>query len=318
MKQMTAAELRPGNDPAHASVFIQAGASGCATRHPIRVPAGWGGTDYSRIPVLGGQSGAAVGPSGRRLSAGGVQNGRRADGPERGMTTTGSGAISFSYAPESGDKSTKILFLQVMQEKLDGTPCKPGKYDPASNYLDAYTTGDFYHVDSPTPGEKDPFMNGDDAIDFGVQGNAVAKPQVTATAGDTPNVPDAAIPAGSSRINWDFRTAAFSAAGEDAGTYYGYSDWGFEKQRGIASTTTIVGTKTGAPGSKFDAAVKLFNDVKGFKMPAKGASLLGGIVGGALGLVGGAAIGFGLGGAPGAVIGGVIGLVGGALLGAFG
>ncbi|WP_125612930.1 hypothetical protein [Specibacter cremeus] len=285
MKQLSTVQRPRHADAAH--VPARAPGSSPARRTAPTISAG---TDYSRV------------------AAGG-----------KAMSTTGSGKIDFSYVPEPGDKSTKILFLQVMQEKLDGTPVKPGKIDPAFTYQDAYTTADFYHVDSPTPGEKDPFMNGDDPVDFGVQGNAVAKPAVPAAASDTPNATDGMIPAGSSQINWDFRTAAFSAAGEDAGTYYGYSDWAYEKQRGIASTTRIIGTKTGAPGSKFDAAVKLFNDVKGFKMPGRGgASLLGGIVGGLLGGLAGGLLGLALGGVGGAVIGGILGAVGGGLAGAFG
>src|ERR1022692_1319634 len=69
--------------------------------------------------------------------------------------------IFCTYTPEPGDKSTKIVFIQVMRELLEGTPVLPSKLDAAFAYQDADTTGRRYHVDYVV-GEKDPYYNGDD------------------------------------------------------------------------------------------------------------------------------------------------------------
>lgn len=266
------------------------------------------GLDFSRIPLHGG--------TGKRLDSGTRQPSPGGENVQ-GISSSGSGTVATSYVPESGDTSTKIVFIQVMRESLDGVPAKPGSIVPAFSYQDADTTDEFYHVDY-TPGEKDPYYNGDDPNDFGPQGNAVMNPKVTASTSDSPNLSDAGIPAGGTKVNWDFRTAAFSAAGDDAGTYYGYADWGYEKTKGVAGTTSTKQTRTGTPGSKFESAVKLFNSNRGFKMPGEGGgSLLGGILGGIAGGLVGALLGFALGGIAGAIIGGVAGAVAGGTAGAF-
>jgi hypothetical protein len=229
----------------------------------------------------------------------------------RGISGSGSGTVTTTYTPEASDKSTKIVFIQVMSESLDGKLVKPSVIAPSFAYQDADTTGDFYHVDYVS-GEKDPYYNGDDSSDFGPQGNAITK--VAASTTDTPSFSDGSFPAGTSKVLWDFRTAAFSAAGDDAGTYYGYSDWSYLKEKGIAGKTATKGTSTGGPGSKFEAAVKLFNGNHGFKMPG-GGGLLGGIIGGLVGAGIGAGIGGAIGGGLGALIGGGVGLAAGAFIG---
>ena len=271
------------------------------------------GHDFSRVPVHAPATSMYQGTSKRFITSMG-QPGPGLEA-EKGMGSSGAGTIATSYVPESGDSSTKIVFIQVMQESLDGVPTKPGSIMPAFSYQDADTTDELYHVDY-TQGEKDPYYNGDDPNDFGPQGNAVSTPKVTASTTDTPSLSDAGIPAGGTTVHYDFRTAAFSAAGDDAGTYYGYADWAFEKAKGVASTTSTKGTHSGGPGSKFESAVKLFNSNRGFKMPEKGLSLGGGILGGILGGIGGALLGLLIGGVPGAVIGGIAGAAGGAAVGA--
>jgi hypothetical protein len=305
---------RAAGEPAPRSGY--AGVAPARTRRSERIPTAEGiGHDFSGVAVHARRTETPA-ESRKRLAS---KEGQTTSGGDnaRAISSTGTGTVTTSYVPEPGDKSTKIVFIQVMHETLDGVPTTPGKITPGSNYLDADTTSDFHHVDY-TPGEKDPYYNGDDPNDFGPQGNAVSTPKVTASTHDSPNLGDASLPAGSTKVDWMFRTAAFSAAGEDAGTYYAYSDWAFQKQRGIASTTKLGGTRTGGPGSKFEAAVRLFNSNHGFKMPTKGASLLGGIVGGLLGAGAGALAGLAVGGLPGAVVGGIIGAIGGGLLGAFG
>lgn len=178
--------------------------------------------------------------------------------------------MNFVYRPEPADKSTKILFVQVMRELLDGVPAKPSAFHSYFAYQDADTTGDFRHVDFED-GEKDPFYNGDDfGLDGGDQGNALAKKPVAATMEDTPSYRDRWFPKGKSTLLYEFRTAAFSAEGADRGTYYGYADWTFTKVKRKRAITALVANKSGDPGSEFVGAVNLFCANHGFVMPAAG------------------------------------------------
>jgi hypothetical protein len=233
----------------------------------------------------------------------------------RAISASGSGTVSTTYTPEAKDQSTKIVFIQVMRELLDGAPVKPSVAAPSFAYQDSDTTSDFYHVDYVS-GEKDPYYNGDDPQDFGPQGNAVATPPKPASTSDTPNYNDGSFPAGKTKLLWEFRTAAFSAAGADQGSYYGYADWAYAKEKGKAATTAVGATRSGEPGSKFESAVKLWNSNHGFNMPTRGGGLLGGLVGGGLGAAAGAGIGFAVGGPIGALVGGLLGLGIGATIGA--
>jgi hypothetical protein len=242
---------------------------------------------------------------------GGAQSDESRTSSVRAISGSGSGTIATSYTPEPTDQSTKIVFIQVMSESLDGVLVKPSVADASFNYQDADTTGNFQHVDYVS-GEKDPYYNGDDPGDIGTQGNAATK--VAASTTDTPSYSDGLFPPGKSRLLWDFRTAAFSAAGADAGKYYGYSDWSYLKVKGTAGKTSTKGTSVGGPGANFEGAVRLFNANHGFKMPGSG-GLLGGIAGAVvLGAVG-AVVGAALGGGVGAVVGGLAGAAAGAYLG---
>ncbi len=235
----------------------------------------------------------------------------------RAISASGTGTVATSYVPEASDKSTKIVFIQVMRELLDSAPTKPGLILPGFAYQDKDTTADLFHVDYVN-GEKDPYYNGDDAQDFGTQGNAQLTPKVAASTTDTPSLGDGSIPAGHTTVDYEFRTAAFSAAGADAGTFYGFVDWAFQKERGKASTTKIGSTSNSSPGSKFTDAVKLFSANHGFSLPggSGGASLAGGLVGAGIGGIAGAAIGTALGGPVGAIVGGLVGLAAGGIIGA--
>jgi hypothetical protein len=203
----------------------------------------------------------------------------------KGISGSGSGKVVTTYTPEANDKSTKIVFIQVMREILDGVPAKPSESDADFAYQDADTTSDFYHVDYVS-GEKDPYYNGDDPQDFGQQGNALTK--TPASTYDTPHYTDGAFPVGKSTLLYEFRTAAFSAAGADAGTYYGYSNWTYSKEKGKPEATATTGTGSGDPGSKFTDAVDLFNSNHG----GLSAGAIAGIVLGSI--VGAAALGVGI------------------------
>lgn len=231
----------------------------------------------------------------------------------RAIAANGAGTVTTTYTPEAKDKSTKIVFIQVMRELLDGLPVKPSVASAAFAYQDADTTSDFYHVDYIS-GEKDPYYSGDDAQDSGTQGNAISTPKVAASTSDTPNYNDGSFPAGKSKLIWDFRTAAFSAAGDDAGTYYGYADWIYAKDKGMAATTSVVRTSASSPGNKFENAVKLWNSNHGFTMPSKG-GFPAVLVGAGL-TAAGIGIGAAVGGPIGALVGGLIGLAAGITIGA--
>jgi hypothetical protein len=275
--------------------------------------------DWQRRTTFGPHTGLsntlpapAPSPGGKKISSGGggTHPNETPGNSVRAISGSGSGTVATTYTPEPTDQSTKIVFIQVMSESLDGQLVKPSVADASFNYQDADTTSDFHHVDYVS-GEKDPYYNGDDAKDFGPQGNALTK--VPASTTDTPSYDDSAFPPGKSKLLWDFRTAAFSADGADAGRYYAYSDWAYQKDKGIAGKTTTKGTSFGPPGAKFESAVKLFNSNHGFKMPGSG-GLLGGILGAAVFGAAGAIIGSAFGGA-GAVIGGLAGAGAGAFLG---
>lgn len=187
-------------------------------------------------------------------------------GNTKAIAESGAGTVNVDYAPTAAEKSSKIVFIQVMREYLDGIAAKPSASDAAFAFQDADTTGDFYHVDYKS-GEADPYYNGDDAADFGKQGDATATPKVTAHMDDTPSYDDATFPAGKSKIKYEFRTIAFSAAGTDRGTFYAYAKWFFEKDKGVAGKTWLDGTSndTGLPKSK--EAIDLFCSNHGFVLP---------------------------------------------------
>ena len=185
---------------------------------------------------------------------------------QKGIGATGKGTITIEYSPESKDKSTKIVFLQVMREFLDGKTVKPGDIAPKFNFQDADTTTKFFHVDYAS-GEKDPYYNGDDPQDGGTQGNTTSTPKVNSKMTDTPSKPYSGIPAGKSKVNYEFRTAAFSAAGVDKGTYYEFVDWTYEKERGKTDKTGIGSKSKGDPGTEFKDAVKLWAKNHSFTLP---------------------------------------------------
>lgn len=92
----------------------------------------------------------------------------------------------------------------------------------------------------------------------------------SSTATDTPGFLDNNFPDGKSTLVWEFRTAAFSAEGEDQGTYYAYGDWTYTKVKGKPAVSAVVGTKSGDPGSAFKSAVDLFCASTGFVLPGPG------------------------------------------------
>jgi len=189
--------------------------------------------------------------------------------PRAALTQSGTPTARIKYAPEAGDKSTKIVFIQVLKRLLDGVAVKPSEFHRTFAYADADTTKDLYTVDY-TDGEKDPYYNGDDPQDAGssqIQGNATSSPKVTAQMVDTPRYEDSAFAAGKSKAAYTFRTYAFSAAGADKGTFYAYAKWGFEKEKGKESTVSHDGESTGGPVAEDKAAIDLWCTNHGFTLP---------------------------------------------------
>jgi hypothetical protein len=164
---------------------------------------------------------------------------------EEGTKIAGSGTsqVVITYSPETADTGTKIVFLQVVRTSLDGTAVKPGTASPKYAHLDADTTAAFRVVDH-MKGEKDPYYNGDDSADGGVQGNATTKPKVDATMDDTPGKADSTYPA-----------------------FYELIDWVYDHEKGKGGKATVGSTAKGDPGTDFNDAVALWNKNHGFKMP---------------------------------------------------
>jgi nucleoid-associated protein YgaU len=189
------------------------------------------------------------------------------------VATNNSPTINLRYDPGPKDQATKIYFIQVMREFLDDVAVLPSVLAPSFAFQDADTTSDKFHVDYVS-GEKDPYYNGDDKepsgrrLDIGVQGNAASTPKVSATMNDSPNFNDASIPAGKSKMRWEFMSAAFSGAGPDQGTYYQFEAWTYEREKGKAAKLTLLPARSGIdPGPSFKAAVELWSKNHGFSLP---------------------------------------------------
>lgn len=184
-----------------------------------------------------------------------------------GISSAGDPTITITYTPEASDKSTKIVFIQVVQTSIDGVAVKPGTANPAWSHLDADATADFFVVDH-LAGETDPYYNGDDiGLDSGTQGNATSTPPVKADMTDKPNMSDAGFPAGKTKFKAEFRTIAFSAAGTDKGKFYAYTRWAYNKEKGNPSSISQLGTSTSTALPLTRAAIDTWCTNHGFVLP---------------------------------------------------
>jgi hypothetical protein len=188
------------------------------------------------------------------------------------ISASGTSDISISYAPSASNKSSKIVFIQTVRDMMDGAYVKPSTLGSFVAFKDADLTSAFWCVDY-LQGEADPYYNGDDAgKDSGTQGNATSTPPVPATMTDTPGYADGSFPSGKATTFWEFRTASFSAAGPDQGTFYDYVVWSFAKEKGKPSAVKVGSTGTGSPGSEFQDAVNKWCSNHGFVLPKPSAS----------------------------------------------
>ena len=227
----------------------------------------------SRHPAEKGRSGGREAGNGHAFEHVAIFGGRQASEPAAGAKISASGdpTITIDYTPSSSDKSTKIVFIQTMRYNLDGAAVKPSEVASVFKFKDAVMTGDHWCVDF-FDGEKDPYYNGDDASDIGTQGNATSKPPVNSHMTDTPNHADKDYAPGKTKSFWEFRTASFSAAGADQGTYYDYVDWTYSKEKGKTSSLKVGSTGTGNPGKQFQDAVDLWCKKFGFALPKPAAA----------------------------------------------
>jgi hypothetical protein len=183
------------------------------------------------------------------------------------VATTNEPRIFFEYTPRPKDRSTKIVFIQVMRGFIDGVaslPSEQHKYHLGKT-RDADTTARMFYLDYMGD-DTDPYYNGDDISDGGRQGDATADPTVSATMQDRPDPLDRNYPPGKTTVRWDFRTAVYSAAGADAGAFYQYQDWTYEKVKGHRAKITL-GRGGRDPGPDFKEALELWCKNRGFTLP---------------------------------------------------
>jgi hypothetical protein len=194
--------------------------------------------------------------------------GRRPAAQKKIIALVAEPAIRLTYFPEAKDLSSKIVFVQVMRELRDGNLAFPSQISADFAYQDIDTTfTEFMHVDYVT-GETDPYYTGEDAGDKiaaveARHGNAISTPHVSAHMRDAPNI---TVPDGMNEIRWEFRTAAFSAAGADAGSFYRFVDWTYVHKKGQPSRLKVVG-QGADPGRPFKDALNLWCFNHGFVLP---------------------------------------------------
>ncbi len=201
------------------------------------------------------------------------------------VTASGGTGISISLNPTDVCDITpcsKIVFVQVKQplgEKSDGTTrplthAEQGFRNAAALDMDLTTAG--YSVDYVF-GERDPYYNGDDSADGGMQGvqNGMPKP---ATMTDTPSRGDSAYPTGITKIILNFEVAAFCAAGTNQGELLGITTWKWERPKGGSASSTVLSTTRNQPSQSFLDALSHWNSNAShpFTLPAQTSPTKGG------------------------------------------
>ncbi|MFQ6096525.1 MAG: hypothetical protein ACE5O2_02275 [Armatimonadota bacterium] len=179
--------------------------------------------------------------------------------------TIKSGTIRLKYEPEKAPCCTKLVWIQVMRELLDGKPVKPSEI--GDGYMDKDTTDDGYHVDYKN-GEKDPYYNGDDAADkvAGTEPGNTTEPKGSGMS-DTPNLPS--VPAGAKKVVWEFESWAFCAEGPCKGTYYKGRKWTYTKEKGKPGEVKDGGDAGAEPSKGFKDGLDKWSKNHGFDLPKK-------------------------------------------------
>lgn len=175
------------------------------------------------------------------------------------------GSITLTYEPKKDPCCTKLVWIQVMQELVDGKPVKPSKI--GDGYMDADTTASGHHVDYKK-GEKDPYYNGDDKADKfkgNQQGNTTGPKNSTMS--DTPNLPK--VPAGAKKVEWVFESWAFCAEGPCKGTWFKGRKWKYTKEKGKPGKVTDEGEAGKTPSKGFKDALDKWCKNHKFNLPKK-------------------------------------------------
>lgn len=171
-------------------------------------------------------------------------------------SNTSVASINYNFNPQnvcSVSPCSQIVYIQVYKQfavKTDGTQVATNDSFwglPAAR--DADFTPNMYVLDRIN-GKTIPYYH-DGA---GAGNNAAVGPPLPATSNDAPNQPS--FPTGYKGIVINFETAAFCAAGDDKGKYFGHLFWTFTQNQGQASgTSTITSSNTNQPSADFSAAV---------------------------------------------------------------
>jgi hypothetical protein len=185
---------------------------------------------------------------------------------------TSGNEINFTYNASCNEKCKKIVFIQVMCEKVECVgggikDVKPGDGNLAWKYRDKDTVdgGKLCYVDY-IDGEKDLYYNGDDPADIGKQGNHTAGNIKNATMSDRPFSGDSDIvklddickPDKAKKDIYEFETCVYCNSSSDSGKYYGCILWNYTRSKGDPNSGISTATGTAdAPSVKFlDAVTK--------------------------------------------------------------
>jgi hypothetical protein len=190
-------------------------------------------------------------------------------------STSVSTTMDFTFDPKDVCDVTpckKIVFIQVIEQlgvKMDGTTrsltfAEQGFNNAATLDADVINGLTVDYI----VGENDPYYNGDDASDIGMQGKQSNTPMKANTT-DTPQRTDGAYPADITKIRLKFEVAAFCAEGDNAGEYLGKLLWTWERTKGaVGFTGTISGVSFSRdqPTQGFKDAASKWNTNHGFTM----------------------------------------------------
>jgi len=191
------------------------------------------------------------------------------DTPFQG-TMTKENRIDIVFDPKKSKKVTpcdKIVFIQVVQNLVDGNPMKPGDFCLGWKYRDKVSTRDSRYVDFFKL-EKDPYYNGDDSQDIGTSGESDSKKK-NATMDDTPFDSFTDGSKNANTVTFKFETFAFCAKGKDCGKYFEGINWEYTRTKddvknGKEGISRITGARD-EPSKGFKEAVKKWMDKYKFK-----------------------------------------------------